>query len=90
MKELTLAATVENIETVTEFVNAQLELLARSWRRHGGSHRGEGQHSPQRARATPVEKEAVPSLRDSHEASSVAAVVQAAASWVSVALVRPS
>ena len=27
MKELTLAATVENIETVTEFVNAQLELL---------------------------------------------------------------
>ena len=27
MKELTLAATVENIETVTEFVYAQLELL---------------------------------------------------------------
>ena len=27
MKEITLAATVENIETVTEFVNAQLELL---------------------------------------------------------------
>ena len=27
MKELTLAATVENIETVTEFVNAQLELM---------------------------------------------------------------
>ena len=27
MKELTLAATVENIETVTEFVNAQLEML---------------------------------------------------------------
>ena len=27
MKELTLTATVENIETVTEFVNAQLELL---------------------------------------------------------------
>ena len=27
MKELTLAATVVNIETVTEFVNAQLELL---------------------------------------------------------------
>lgn len=27
MKELTLSATVENIETVTEFVNAQLELL---------------------------------------------------------------
>ena len=27
MKELTLAATVENIETVTEFVNAQLELI---------------------------------------------------------------
>ena len=27
MKELTIAATVENIETVTEFVNAQLELL---------------------------------------------------------------
>ena len=27
MKELTLAATVENLETVTEFVNAQLELL---------------------------------------------------------------
>ena len=27
MKELTLAATVENTETVTEFVNAQLELL---------------------------------------------------------------
>ena len=26
MKELTIAATVENIETVTEFVNAQLEL----------------------------------------------------------------
>lgn len=26
MKELTLAATVENIETVTEFVNAQLEM----------------------------------------------------------------
>jgi len=27
MKEITLAATVENIETVTEFVNAQLELI---------------------------------------------------------------
>ena len=27
MKELTLAATVENIETVTEFVNEQLEAL---------------------------------------------------------------
>lgn len=27
MKELTLSATVENIETVTEFVNAQLELM---------------------------------------------------------------
>jgi len=27
MKELTIAATVENIETVTEFVNAQLEAL---------------------------------------------------------------
>ena len=27
MKELTLTATVENIETVTEFVNAQLELM---------------------------------------------------------------
>ena len=27
MKEITLAATVENIETVTEFVNAQLELM---------------------------------------------------------------
>ena len=27
MKEVTLAATVENIETVTEFVNAQLELM---------------------------------------------------------------
>lgn len=27
MKELTIAATVENIETVTEFVNAQLELM---------------------------------------------------------------
>ena len=27
MKELTLAAIVENIETVTEFVNAQLELM---------------------------------------------------------------
>ena len=27
MKELTLAATVENIETVTGFVNAQLELM---------------------------------------------------------------
>ena len=27
MKELTLAATVENIKTVTEFVNAQLELM---------------------------------------------------------------
>ena len=27
MKELTLAATVENIETVTVFVNAQLEML---------------------------------------------------------------
>ena len=27
MKELTLAASVENIETVTEFVNAQLELM---------------------------------------------------------------
>ena len=27
MKELTLAATVENIETVTEFVKAQLELI---------------------------------------------------------------
>jgi len=27
MKELTLAATVENIETVTEFVNAQLDML---------------------------------------------------------------
>ena len=28
MKELTLAATVENIETVTNFVNEQLEALA--------------------------------------------------------------
>ena len=27
MKELTLSATVENIEPVTEFVNAQLELM---------------------------------------------------------------
>ena len=27
MKELTIAATVENIETVTDFVNAQLEML---------------------------------------------------------------
>ena len=27
MKELTITATVENIETVTEFVNAQLEAL---------------------------------------------------------------
>ncbi len=27
MKELTIAATVENIETVTKFVNAQLELM---------------------------------------------------------------
>ena len=27
MKELTLSATVDNIETVTEFVNAQLELM---------------------------------------------------------------
>lgn len=27
MKELTIAATVENIETVTEFVNGQLEAL---------------------------------------------------------------
>jgi len=27
MKEITLAETVENIETVTEFVNAQLELI---------------------------------------------------------------
>jgi len=27
MKELTLAATVENIETVTDFVNAQLETM---------------------------------------------------------------
>ena len=27
MKELTVSATVENIETVTEFVNAQLELM---------------------------------------------------------------
>ena len=27
MKELTLAAIVENIETVTEFVNAQLEVM---------------------------------------------------------------
>ena len=27
MKEITLAATVKNIETVTEFVNAQLELI---------------------------------------------------------------
>ena len=28
MKELTIAATVENIEVVTDFVNQQLELLA--------------------------------------------------------------
>ena len=28
MKEITLAATVENIETVTDFVNEQLEALA--------------------------------------------------------------
>ena len=27
MKELTIAATVENIETVTDFVNEQLEAL---------------------------------------------------------------
>ena len=27
MKELTIAATIENIETVTEFVNEQLEVL---------------------------------------------------------------
>ena len=27
MKELTIAATVENIETVTDFVNEQLETL---------------------------------------------------------------
>ena len=29
MKELTIAATVENIETVTDFVNEQLEALAK-------------------------------------------------------------